>query len=292
MKDTTRCVPLAFILTLLLLVGLAGCSTKIIVPPVTMDAARLQLNGKFVWFDLFTTDMTAAQNFYDRVFDWGFERSNEGNPQVKNILHRGQFVGNMIGRNSTPDDSYWLSYISVADTDHAYDAALGSGATSYASPKEMPNRGRVAVIVDSRMSLIGLLKSPVGDPPDVKPVAGQWVGTELWTDSLDDALAFYTRLGGYNAESVTANDMVQYRLLSTNGRIRAGIVSTQRVDIAPQWVPYVAVENIQATMELIRANGGRILLEPQMDVTSGRLALFSDPTGAVLGIREMEPEED
>jgi len=290
MNNFMRCASLT--LTLLLLTGLAACSTKIIVPPVTIDAAKLQLNGKFVWFDLFTTDMTAAQNFYDRVFDWDFERANQGNAQVKNILHRGQFIGNMIGRNSTPDDSQWLSYISVADTDHAYDAALNSGATSYTAPKEMPNRGRIAVVIDPQKAPVALLHSPVGDPPDGKPRVSRWIGAELWTHNVDEAVAFYTRLGGYTAEDVEVHDQVRYKLLLTNGRARAGVVSIPWEDVDPQWIPYVAVENIQATVELIQANGGRILIEPQMDVKSGRVALFADPTGAVMGVQQLEPEED
>ncbi|BDQ37689.1 glyoxalase [Pseudodesulfovibrio nedwellii] len=290
MNNFMRCASLT--LTLLLLTGLTACSTKVIVPPVTMDAAKLQLNGKFVWFDLFTTDMTTAQNFYDRVFDWDFERANEGNAQVKNIMHQGQFVGNMIGRNSTSGDSQWLSYMSVADTDHAFDAALSAGATGYTPPKEMPNRGRIAVVIDPQKAPVALLHSPVGDPPDAKPRANGWIGAELWTNEVDEAVAFYTRLGGYTSEDVAVHDKVQYKLLLTDDRPRAGVVSIPWKDVDPQWVPYVAVENIKATVELIRANGGRILIEPQMDVRSGRVALFADPTGAVLGIQEMEPEED
>lgn len=279
-------------LSLLLFLVLAGCSTKIIVPPVTMDAAKLQLNGKFVWFDLFTTDMTTAQNFYDRVFDWDFERANEGNARVKNIMHQGQFVGNMIGRDSTPGDSQWLSYMSVADTDHAYDAALSAGATKYTAPKEMPNRGRIAVVIDSQKAPVALLHSPVGDPPDGKPQANGWIGSELWTHDVDQAVAFYTRLGGYTVEDVEVHDKVQYKLLLTDDRPRAGVVSIPWEKVDPQWVPYVAVVDIQATVKLIQANGGRILIAPQMDVRSGRVALFADPTGAVLGIQELEPEEE
>ncbi|NDV18071.1 hypothetical protein GO013_01395 [Pseudodesulfovibrio sp. JC047] len=288
----TRCTTRLIIVSLFLLMWMGGCSTKVVVPPVTLDAAQLHLDGKFVWFDLFTTDMTAAQNFYDRVFDWNFERTNAGNAQVKTIFSSGRIIGTMIGRDGEPGDSQWLSYMSVTDTDHAYEAALRSGGTGHVPPKDLPNRGRIAVVLDPQKAPVALLNSPVGDPPDRKPRANLWFGAELWTTDVDGAVRFYTPLGGYQSEQVDVHDAVSYTVLYTNDQPRAGVVSIPWNDVDPQWVPYVAVEDIQATVTLIEDNGGRILIAPQMDVKSGRVALFADPTGAIVGIQELEPEED
>ena len=272
-------------LILLLVAIMTGCSSKIVVPPVTMDAARLQLNGKFVWYDLFTTDMTASQNFYDRVFDWTFERTNEGNPRVKNIMFRGQFIGNMIGRDSTPGDSQWLSYMSVGNVDGGYDAALAAGASGQTAPKELPNRGRIAVIVDPQKAPVALLKSPVGDPADARATPSLWIGAELWTVDVDQAVTFYTRLAQFQVQEIAMHEKVAYRVLLTNNRIRAGIVSIPWEGVTPQWIPYVGVEDISAAVERVKGNGGRILVDPQPAIKAGRVAIFADPSGAVMGIQ-------
>ena len=279
-------------LMVLLMSGLAGCSNKIVVPPITFEAARLQLEGKFVWYDLYTTDMTASLNFYDRVFGWRFERTNQGNPRVKNIMSRDGYIGNMIGREAEQGNSQWLSYMSVPDVDEAYDKAVNSGAAEYLTPKELPNRGRVAVFIDPHKAPVALLTSPIGDPPDARFKPGLWIGAELWTPNVDEAVAFYSGLVNYEARKVDVHEKVSYTLLLSQHRPRAGVVSIPQKGVDPQWIPYVGVENINTTVRLIKDNGGRILVEPQSDVKSGRVAIFADPAGAVLGVQELEPEED
>src|SRR5258705_4371031 len=41
-------------------------------PPLTTASGSPRLPGKFVWADLVTDDLAAAQNFYGRLFGWTF----------------------------------------------------------------------------------------------------------------------------------------------------------------------------------------------------------------------------
>jgi predicted enzyme related to lactoylglutathione lyase len=60
--------------------------------------------------------------------------------------------------------------------------------------------------------------------------------------------------------------------------------------IPPQWQPYVAVDDPDATVVKAKELGGTALLEP-MDVPKvGRLAVLRDPPGATFGIITPQPE--
>ncbi|MBI9080018.1 MAG: VOC family protein [Pseudodesulfovibrio sp.] len=278
----------ALILILLIAASLTGCaSQKIIVPPVTNSAAGIHLPGKFVWFDLFTTDMTAASNFYDALFNWDFERTNEDNPAVKTIFHKGSPIATMIGRNGEPGNSQWLSYMSVEDVDAAIQIALNNGGSVYRPARELPNRGRIAVILDPQKAAVALLTSSTGDPGDSAFVSNRWLESELWTRNVNDAVNFYQKLAGYDVSLVDVHETMQYRLLTQKGKQRGGVVEIRWDDVKPEWVPYIAVKNILETVTKAQKLGGSVLLPPDMSVKEGHVAIIADPTGAVFGVQQL-----
>jgi hypothetical protein len=278
----------ALILILLIAASLTGCaSQKIIVPPVTNNAAGIHLPGKFVWFDLFTTDMTAATNFYDALFDWDFERTNEDNPAVKTVFHQGSPIATMVGRNGEPGNSQWLSYMSVEDVDAAIQITLNNGGSVYRPARELPNRGRIAVVLDPQKAAVALLTSSTGDPGDNAFVMNRWLGSELWTSNVNDAVNFYQKLAGYDVNLVDVHKTMQYKLLTQKGKHRAGVVEIRWDDVKPEWVPYIAVKNILETVTKAQKLGGSVLLPPDMSVKEGRVAIIADPTGAVFGVQQL-----
>lgn len=277
------------IAVLLLSFALGGCKSATVWPTLTMDAARLHYPGKFVWFDLYTSDIIVAGQFYDVVFGWSLARTNDDNGQVKTIFSQRVPMGNIIEQ---PGTSRWVSYVSVGDVDRAFDKALASGGTEVSSPGEMPDRGMTARIKDPGGADLGMVYSPVGDPPDSMPRNGYWLGAELWTTDVDAAASFYSTMAGYKAYTADIPGKGPYRLLVRNKRPRAGIGVIPFDGAGAQWVPQIAVLDLDATLELIEINGGTILVRPLPGVNVGRSAVFTDPSGAILGIREFVPPED
>jgi len=276
---------------MLVAVGLVGCSSKIIVPPITGDAAGLRYAGKFVWFDLHTDNLITATRFYDAVFNWSFERTDDTSPKIKTILFQDKRIGNVVERKSKEGTAQWLSYLSVPDVDRTYEAALSAGATRLQAPQDMPDRGRVAVVLGPNKAPFAMVSSSAGDPPDVKPTDGYWLGAELWTYDVTNSIGFYTQLVGYSVRELDVHEKIKYKQLMTQGKPRAGVVSIPWEGVTPQWVPYVAVKSIEETVAKVEANGGRVLIQPDLSVKSGRVAIFKDPTGGVIAAQEFIPEE-
>ena len=275
------------LLMALMLFGMAGCAKQVSVPPVTPVATGDQLQGKFIWHDLFTADMAVAIEFYGPLFGWTFTQFDVEHAGVKTIMQNGQPIGNIVSREAKTRNSKWLAYLSVDDVDSAVERVTQNGGSIHVTPKDFPDRGRFAVIHDPQMASVAILTSSSGDPADKPFSSNTWMGCELWTSDLDGAVQFYKVLAGYTASTRKVLDKRTYTLLSSHGRARAGVVSAPWEDFKPEWIPYVAVNDIQSVLTKVRALGGRVLVAPDMTVKEGRNAIIVDPVGAVFGVQQL-----
>ncbi|MFD8482026.1 VOC family protein [Kitasatospora sp. NPDC059673] len=112
-------------------------------------------------------------------------------------------------------------------------------------------------------------------------------GTPCWVDlsvdDIDKAVAFYGGLLGWEFQR-GGPEMGGYSLALKNGAHVAGIGPKMMPDMPTAWTTYVATDDLDATVAKITAAGGTIL-SPAMDVmTLGRMAIATDPAGAVFGL--------
>ena len=115
-------------------------------------------------------------------------------------------------------------------------------------------------------------------------------GTPSWIDlATPDPTAsqgFYGELFGWSYdEQDTDRPGVTYTMCSQHGRSAAGMMLLSEEMAAsgmpPVWTTYVSVDDIEATVAKVEPAGGTVL-QPPMDVMdAGRMAVLSDPTGAV-----------
>jgi predicted enzyme related to lactoylglutathione lyase len=296
-------VRVAVLVALLAGLGLGACAKQIIVPKLTPEPTQLELYGKFVWFDLFTDDLESASRFYEALFGWSFIDTTPETEAVKTILRDGIPIAN--GAHITPkqrkkrekeekrekkekktSESRWLGYMSVADVDGAARQVEQSGGSVYIEPKDLPERGRIAVVIDPEGAIFAIVRASDGDPPDQGVLENHWLGSELWTTNPDGAQAFYSSLVGYEQQLVDVGSDSAYRLLVKDERPRAGIVKIPWDDVEPDWVPYVAVSDTAAIVEKAVKLGARVLIEPEGTNQPGAIAIIADPSGAVFAVQQ------
>lgn len=118
---------------------------------------------------------------------------------------------------------------------------------------------------------------------DYAPGEPAWV--DLTTDDAGAAVTFYRTIFGWDDEPVDAPDAGGYTMLSLGGRHVGALVPRMAGDPAPpRWTVYVNVPDLDAALESVGGAGGQVLM-PALDVlTAGRMALISDPGGAVLAL--------
>lgn len=279
---------------LLLVMGLLvmhGCAThQIIVPKVTPEATHLRLAGKFVWYDLFTTDIKSTSRFYEELFGWTFSDIVSEKKIVKTISRNGIPIANAIyldSKNSKENESQWLSYVSVDDVDHTLMISNKNNGTIFKEAKDLPDRGRVAIVKDPEGALFAIVTTSEGDPPDRDFAQNHWMGSELWTTDLNASLAFYHLLLGYEQKMVGTDPDQKYCFLVRNGQARAGIVKIKWDHIKPNWLPYIAVKDVMDIVSKAEELGGKILLSPDKSIRKGSVAIIADPSGAVFAVQDI-----
>lgn len=82
-----------------------------------------------------------------------------------------------------------------------------------------------------------------------------------------------------------------YHVLSSGGVGRGGVSSHLPAGVPPHWLPYVYVDDPDATVARARQHGARIRSGPEDIPGIGRFAVLEDPTGAVLAVMKPQPSE-
>jgi predicted enzyme related to lactoylglutathione lyase len=106
---------------------------------------------------------------------------------------------------------------------------------------------------------------------------------------VDASKDFYTRLFGWDAEDQFDDEGTRiYTNFRLGGRDVAGLGGqTPGMEGAPPvWSTYIATSDVDETSRRVEAAGGTVMM-PAMDVMdAGRMAIYSDPTGAVVSVWE------
>ena len=238
--------------------------------------------GKFAWFEHVGADPAKARQFYEELLGWKVKSFEPGGYEV---IHNGaDFVGGVVAADAgTPN--HWRSWLSVADVDDRFRAALAAGAKAVLQPVDYPGIGRGATVLDPTGARVSIWKGAQGDRPDVEKVAsGDFDWNELVTPDPQKALAFYEGVFGYTHMDWDMGPIGMYRILQdAGGKARGGIIKTEKDGDPALWVPYVKVEDADAIAARVTPLGGT-LVQKVADVPEvGRVGMFRDPLGAALG---------
>lgn len=109
--------------------------------------------------------------------------------------------------------------------------------------------------------------------------------SELMTDDVEAATAYYEKVIGWEVEHVDMGDMI-YRVLKVDGNPVGGIMPKppESTGVPNHWGTYITVDDVDATLALAEANGGKAIYPP-MDVPDvGRMCAIMDNTGAVVSV--------
>ena len=114
------------------------------------------IRGRFVWYDLMTTDPEAAKAFYTAVTGWGTQVWEEMSYTMWTVGEKP--IGGIM---KLPDEAvaggarpHWLAYVAVPDVDATIARARELGATVMVPPTDIPTVGRYSVFADPQGALI------------------------------------------------------------------------------------------------------------------------------------------
>jgi predicted enzyme related to lactoylglutathione lyase len=276
------------LLSLALVLIVSACS-GLRLSPVTTEPTNNWIPGKFIWHDLVTHDVSAVKLFYAGVFGWRFE-DLPGTDRYTLIRHNGEMVGGIVYSDRKIDGkpvSQWVGLMSVPSVDQAVARIREAGGRVYGGPRDIDDRGRLAVVGDPEGAVFGVVRATGGDPPDRDPEIGDWLWNELWSDDEEAATRLYSNLVGYELDARESVAGKPYNVFRRDGAPRAGLLPNPfPEEVSPLWLPYVRVANPAAVVAKVEGLGGQVLLKPDPEHRKGTVAIIADPTGAEVAIQK------
>jgi uncharacterized protein len=247
-------------------------------------------HGRFVWYELMTTDMEAAKAFYAEVVGWGTQDASMPGMAYTLFTAGGTSVSGLMGLSEDARKSglrpSWLGYVGVNDVDATAHRIKELGGAVHVPPTDIPNISRFSVAVDPQMATIALFKWLEGgqaQPPALDAPGG--VGWhELLAADWEKAWAFYGDLFGWQKAQADTGAMGTYQLFSAGGQTIGGMFTKPPTEPVPFWLYYFNVGDIDMAMKRVKAGSGEILTGP-IEVPGGRwIAQCTDPQGAIFAL--------
>jgi hypothetical protein len=248
--------------------------------------------GTFCWADLGTTDLQGGVDFYRGLFGWEvepFDATQEGAYALAHL--RGAEVSGLWAYGPPERElglePAWLSYLSVPDADATLARAADLGGTPVPPGAfDVEGRGRAGLLRDPAGAVLGVWQA------ESDPGAGRVnePGCLTWNDLLHPDPAsvapFYRELFGWQVQDLAGGEYFGVRTMG--GDQNGGML---RWDGGPPaWLPYFAVEDLEAAGARATELGGQVLAGPRQ-VPGGAFLVLRDPQGAMFNVLsgELDP---
>jgi len=141
----------------------------------------------------------------------------------------------------------------------------------------------LAATVTAACASSGPTVVPITPQPTGQYHPGKFVWYDLLTEDLDRAKQFYGGLFGWEFQDDPDDDYVS---ILQGGRPIAGIALAARQEdfSVSQWVTWLSVADVDASVMQARRAGAAVLREPRDLQGRGRYAVITDPQGALLAL--------
>jgi predicted enzyme related to lactoylglutathione lyase len=221
-----------------------------------------------------TLDLEAARAFYRDVVGLDFSASPEKSGIESWTLHE-----QARARGASP---HWLGQLAAADVEATVGRLLEVGAERLGPTFKGHDGAAFATLRDPFGAVVGVRETT--PPPERSPVAWH----HLHTRDLERAWTVYSELFGWqHVETVDSADLEGgFRTFAwdPSGRKVGSVANTARwPGVHTHWLFYFPVVDLEASLALVRANGGKTLA-PVVLPNGDRLAPCDDPQGAAFGL--------
>lgn len=115
-------------------------------------------------------------------------------------------------------------------------------------------------------------------------MTNRFVHIELNTDDTRKATGFYKKLFKW---TITPMKGMPYSMIDTGAKESgAGMQQMPMAGAPPMWLPYVEVDSVKKTVSKAKSLGASVHVEYMPIPGMGALGIFSDPSGAAIGVWE------
>ncbi|MDB5524198.1 MAG: Glyoxalase/bleomycin resistance protein/dioxygenase [Rhizobium sp.] len=249
-------------------------------------------HGKFVWYELMTTDTAAAAQFYGSVVGWTARDAgmDDNSYQLFEIPGTERGVGGLM---TLPEElktmgvpPHWVGYVAVDDVDAMAKTFTDNGGAVRRPPSDIPGIGRFAVVADPQGAVLIIFKPiPMDNPPPEPTMTPGYCGWhELYAVDGATAFDFYAKVFGWTKDmAMDMGAMGIYQTFAQNGVMMGGMMTKPADMPVPAWGYYFIVEGVDTAIDKIKSGGGQILEGP-MEVPGSFVVQATDAQGAYFAV--------
>lgn len=246
----------------------------------------MSTSSRFVWYELITTDVKKAVDFYTHVTGWQSDvwQSPGGDIHMfKSVQGPVANLRQSTGEKGPHGETWWSASVSVSNVDAVAAKATELGGKVVQAPYDMPGIGRLAVIQDPLGTQMGLVDQTEPMPPRDLSKPGEVMWHELLCSDQGKGFAFYSALFGWQKRNEIPIGMATPYLIYGDDKTDFGGMFTTK-DGKSAWFYYVQVDDLDAALERAKAKEAKLLNGP-MEVPGGaRIAQLADPQGGLFAL--------
>jgi len=255
-------------------------------------------HGDFIWYELMTSDVAGAADFYKAVVGWQCRSFDVTTNTYLIFSASGADVGGLMAL-PRPDETGsaagtcavgrpgWLGYIGVKDVDAAAASLREAGASQHVPPTDIPGVGRFAMLADPQGAPFYIMRGTMeGTSDSFSPSkTGHCHWNELTTSSLTGAIAFYGKEFGWEkGDAMPMGEMGDYQFLTHGGETFGAVMQGRGDGPPPMWTFYFGVDDIDVATRAAVSRGATVHYGPA-EVPGGlHIIVASDPQGAIFGL--------
>jgi len=247
--------------------------------------------GSFCWPEIAAEDAGKAKAFYAELLGWEMQDAPGGFYTI--AFRKGHAVAGLYGltadQKARKVPPHWLSYVRVDSADSTAADAADLGAKVLKEPFDVPFVGRMAMLEDPTGAGFALWEPAGHEGSGLVDEPGAPCWYELMTRDAAKAKAFYEGLFRWTSK-VSKNSAPSDPPYTEfhNGKDQVGgmmeMKGPQWGALPSHWMPYIAVEDCDATARRCAELGGKAIHGPADIPRVGRFAVLGAPDGAAFSV--------
>jgi predicted enzyme related to lactoylglutathione lyase len=248
--------------------------------------------GTFNWFELATTDQSAAKVFYSKLFGWEIFDSPMGPNEVYTTF-RLEGKDAAAGYTMRPEmqaqgiPPHWDIYLAVESADETAAKIESAGGHLISKPFDVMDYGRMAVASDPAGAVfcIWQKKSQMGS--GITAATGTVCWADLMTPDPEAATKFYSAVFGWELYKSPKDDSGYLHIKC--GDLHIGGVQTTE---PASWLLYFSAEDAEMLTNKASALGATTLVPLTEIPNTGKFSIVKDPQGAAFALFQTLPRSN
>ena len=181
----------------------------------------------------------------------------------------------------------WNTYLAVDSVDEATAKVEAAGGKVAMAPFDIPEAGRMSFVMDPSGAPVALWQANqhIGATLVNEPGTLNW--NELVT-SDPSVFPFYANVTGLTTERMDMGEGEPYTVFKAGEAMVGGSMPPQMPGVPSHWHVYFGTDDADATAARAAELGGSVIVPP-FDTPVGRIAILSDPQGAMFSVIKSTP---